>query len=138
MQTYYYLAFVPCHEGGYAIFSPDFREITSQGEDLAECMFMGEDALCIMAEEYAKQRRPMPKPCGLDEARSRMTAYFKEMDIEPAGEVLYQLVGAPDTDTTPVKISATFTRFALDVIDRKAKARGITRSGFLADLAMNA
>ena len=138
MQTFYYLAFVPCQEGGYAIFSPDFREITSQGETLSECMIMGEDALSIMAEEYAAQRRPMPAPCGLEEARRRMAAYFKEMEIEPAGEVLYQLVGAPDADTTPVKISATFTRFALDVIDRKAKARGMTRSGFLADLALNA
>ena len=60
------------------------------------------------------------------------------MDIRSAGEVQYQLVGAPDKDMTPVKISATFTRYALDVIDRKAKARGMTRSGFLAELALNA
>ncbi len=137
MQNYYYLAFVPC-EGAYAIFSPDFREITSQGETLAECMAMGEDALAIAAEEYAQRRRPMPEPCDLGEARRRMEAFFREMDIKPAGEVLYQLVGAPDTDMTPVKISATFTRYALDVIDRKAKARGMTRSGFLADLALRA
>ncbi len=138
MQRYYYLAFMPCKEGVYAIFSPDFREITSQGETLAECMAMGEDALAIVAEEYAAQRREMPEPCALDEARRRMEAFFKEMDITPAGEVIYQLVGAPDADMTPVKISATFTRHALDVIDRKAKARGMTRSGFLADLALNA
>lgn len=137
MQNYYYLAFVPC-EGAYAIFSPDFREITSQGETLAECMAMGEDALAIAAEEYAQLRRPMPEPCEIGEARRRMEAFFGEMDIHPEGEVLYQLVGAPDTDMTPVKISATFTRHALDVIDRKAKARGMTRSGFLADLALNA
>ena len=138
MQSYYYLAFVPCEEGVYAIFSQDFREISSQGETLAECMAMGEDALAIAAEEYARLRRPMPEPYALDEARRRMEAFFTEMDIRSAGEVQYQLVGAPDTDMTPVKISATFTRYALDVIDRKAKARGMTRSGFLAELALNA
>ena len=138
MQSYYYLVFVPCEEGGFSIFSPDFREITSQGDTLAECMTMGEDALSVMAEEYAAQRRDMPSPCSLDEARSRMAAYFREMGIEPAGEVLYQLVGAPDADMTPVKISATFTRFALDVIDRKARSRGMTRSGFLSNLALQA
>ena len=38
-------------------------------------------------------------------------------------------------DMSLVRISATFTRRTLDIIDSKARAHGMTRSGFLAAAA---
>lgn len=136
-MKYYYLAFVPTGDS-YAIFSPDFPEITSQGNDVAECMEMGEDALRITVQEYARTGKALPEPSSLSISRTYMASYLQELDAAPTGEILYQLFAAPVADMTPVKISATFTRYALDIIDRKARERGMTRSGFLAHVALKA
>ena len=136
-MKYYYLAFVPAGDS-YAIFSPDFPEITSQGNDVTECMEMGEDALRITVQEYARAGKALPEPASLGACREYMTAFLQELETVPTGEILYQLFAAPVADMTPVKISATFTRYALDIIDRKARERGMTRSGFLAHVALKA
>ena len=47
-MRYYCLAFVPAPEGGYAIFSPDFPEITTQGKDIEE----GMDMECVPAWQH--------------------------------------------------------------------------------------
>lgn len=64
-MAYYFLVFLPVVEGGYAILSPDYPELTSQGDTLEECMTMGTDALAIVAEEYAKARRTLPEPSNM-------------------------------------------------------------------------
>ena len=133
-MKYYYLAFIPVEEpkGFYAILSPDFPEITTQGENLADCMDMGADALRIVAEEYAKARRALPEPSDLEQARARMARALEELGYSsPLDGVQFQLFGAPEADATPVRISATFPRYALDTIDAKARRHGMTRSGFL-------
>lgn len=136
-MCYYYMAFIPSQAGGFAILSPDFREIASQGDTEAECMEMASDALRIVVEEYAKIRKPLPVPCSLPEARERITREMKELDSHaPVDEILYQLVKAPTADLTTVKISATVAKYALDIIDEKAKAYGMPRSAFLVRAAL--
>ena len=39
-MRYYHMAFIPVPEEGFAILSPDFQEIASQGKDLVDCMNM--------------------------------------------------------------------------------------------------
>lgn len=135
-MQYYIMAFIPAEEGGYAILSPDFKEIASQGEDLPECMEMATDALRCITEEYAKMKKSLPEPSTLEEARKKMEAEFEELEISvPPDAVLYQFIPAPSADMALVRISATFTRHTLDIIDSKARARGMTRSGFLAAAA---
>lgn len=136
MKQYYYLAFIPTEDGGYAIFSPDFTEIASQGASVAECIEMGDDALSIVVDEYARLKKPLPVPSDLATTKQRIAALLEEMDVTPKGDVQYQLFPAHQTDTVPVRISATFTRKTLDLIDRKAKQLGMSRSGFLATSAM--
>ena len=129
------MAFIPQDEGGYAIFSPDFKELASQGKDLPDCMDMAMDALQILTEEYARHNEPLPEPSALDEAQEKIVALLKGLDVPIPDNIVYQLVPAPAGDMKPVRISATFPRWTLDMIDMKAKARRMTRSGFLAAAA---
>ena len=135
-MRYYCLAFVPAPEGGYAIFSPDFQEITTKGADIAECIDMAADALRVVSSEYAKAKKALPDPSPLEEAKRRVRADLEALGIDtPREGILYQFVPAPSADTSLVRISATFTRRTLDIIDSKARAHGMTRSGFLAAAA---
>ncbi len=134
-MRYYYMAFIPDAKRGFSIFSPDFKEIASQGDTLPECMDMSLDALHIVTEAYAKAGKPLPDPCDLAEARRRIRAELESLDSEIPDGIVYQLVAAPEASMSLVKISATFTRRTLDIIDMKAKAHGMTRSGFLAAAA---
>lgn len=131
-MRYYYMAFVPVREGGYIILSPDFKEVASQGETVQECMEMSMDALQIVAKEYVQRKEPMPAPCDMQEARARVRAELECLGAPLGEDIFFQLVPAPDASMTPVRISATFPQMTLDIIDAKAKARGMSRSGFLA------
>ena len=134
-MRYYYMAFIPDAKRGFSIFSPDFKEIASQGETLVECMDMSLDALAIVTEDYARRGESLPAPCDLDEARKRIRAELESIDSKVPEDIVYQLVAAPESSLALVKISATFTRRTLDIIDMKARAHGMTRSGFLAAAA---
>lgn len=134
-MRYYHMAFIPAREGGFAILSPDFDEVASQGETLEECMDMAADALRIVTEEYAKTGRNLPAPCGPAKAKENIARKLEELEATAAGDIVFQMVAAPEANLTPVKISATFTRRTLDIIDAKAKRAGMTRSGFLAAAA---
>lgn len=128
-----YLAILyPASEGGYSVEFPDFPEALTQGDTLEEAVDMAADALAITVEEYAKERRNMPTPSTLAHvkalaAKKMATAQGLDHNRQP----FFQLFTAPSVDSTPVKISVSFPRSALDSIDAKAKAAGMTRSGFL-------
>ena len=135
MAKYYYAAFIPDAESGSSIFCPDFPVVASQGETVEECMDMAAEALALTVEEYAKARKPLPEPCGLEEARRRIEKELAELEVEAAGEILYQLIPAPSVDLTPVKISLSIAKSVLESIDAKAARSGMTRSGFMAAAA---
>jgi DNA-binding transcriptional regulator PaaX len=52
----------------------------------------------------------------------------------PQGVELHP-VPSPNLDAQVKKIAVSFSQYKLDMIDRKAKAAGMTRSGFLAAAA---
>lgn len=136
MKDFYYLAFVPC-ENSFAIFSPDFPEITSQGLDIEDCMRMGADALKICFEEYARTGRELPTPSNLEDARQKMGAYLRELDFSVADEcITWQLFAGPQTENAPIRISVSIARATLAAIDRKASGLGMSRSRFLTTAAM--
>lgn len=133
-MAYYFLVFLPVIEGGYAILSPDFPEITSQGDTLEECMAMGADALTIVSEEYAKSRRPLPEPSTMAQART-FAANETDDSVDQSREPVLQLIQAPNVDMTPIKISISLPKADLEAIDAKARRLGMTRSGLLANAA---
>ena len=64
-----------------------------------------------------------------------MLPEFKE-EGEPMPEGLaLQLVPVPDVQEPPARVNVSFRKSTLLLIDRKAEAAGMTRSGFLARAA---
>lgn len=134
-MRYFQMAFIPDETGGFSILSPDFPEVASQGESLEECMNMAMDALNIVTAEYARAGQALPEPCSLTEARQRIRDMLESLEEEVPADIVFQMVPAPEANLSQVRISATFTRHMLDIIDTKARAHGMTRSGFLAAAA---
>lgn len=130
-MNYYFAVFMPERTGGYSIWFPDFPEANTQGGDLQEGMEMAADVLAITAEEYARARRPLPDPSPLETVRTRAAEALRESGVQPAGEIIYPLVAAPDLDMTTVKVNISLPKHALATLDAKAKMQGMTRSGFI-------
>lgn len=134
MATYYYAAFIPS-ETAYSIIVPDIPEVASQGETVEECMEMATEAVALVIEEYAKTRKHMPTPSGLDAVKRMVEAEMASIDETMPESTLFQLIQAPSVDLTPVKISISVAKSTLDNIDAKARSHGMTRSGFLVTAA---
>ena len=135
MDKYYFAAFVPS-SGQYAIFFPDFPPIASCGDSLAEAMKMAEDALRVTMTEPEWGGENAPMPSTYEQAKEIVMQRLKEIDATADGEILYQLIKAPDMDMTPVRVNISIPRNALNALDRKAEAAGTTRSGYIARIAM--
>lgn len=127
----YFAAFTPVKEGGFAVHFPDIPEALTQGETFQECLENAEDVLSEAIFEYAAARKPLPTPSTLQEAKA-----YAERNDAGAGESFLQLVQAPGTDTTPVRINVSIPKYVLERIDRKAKALGMNRSRFLSEAAL--
>jgi len=132
----YFAVFMPTIEGHYAVEFLDFPEGFTQGSDLADCLSMGADVLAIAAEEYAKARKPLPKPSSFEQVKAWAETQKGSTGLDPDGEYMFQLFSAPNVGMTPVRISVSLPKAVLDGIDAKAKKAGFTRSGFLAHAAM--
>lgn len=70
MKYVYPAIFTPEEEGGYSVAFPDVQGCYTQGEDLAEAMFMAEDALALMLYELEDAGKPAPDATPLSEIRA--------------------------------------------------------------------
>lgn len=136
-MLYYIAAFEPVENGAYVVRVPDIPEVATQGDDLVEAMDMASDAVALSLEEYAREKRPLPEPSSLEEVREQVMREDRELGWETPDGTLYQLVPAPDLDRTPVKVTLSMPRNALALLDRKAEQAGMTRSGYVARLALS-
>ncbi len=134
-MSVYFAGFVPC-EQGYAVFFPDLPGCHSQGATLQEAFSMSMEALAGHLEAMTDDGDVIPTPSGEAEAMLKFREQFAGLDmgLMPEGTVLHP-VPAPELDTVTAKVNVSFSRYKLDMIDRKAKAAGMTRSGFLAAAA---
>ena len=136
MAIYYFAGFLPAERGGYSVLFPDLPEAFTQGDDLADAMEMAEDALKIALEEYAREGKTPPQPSDPAAARALLEKQIADLGATVRGETLLQLVAAPDTDSTPVRVTMSLPRNVLAMLDRKAKLAGKTRSGYVASMAL--
>lgn len=62
MVLVYNAIFKPCEEGGYTVVVPDLPGCVTEGDDLAEALFMAEDAACgwVLTELEDGNRPPAP------------------------------------------------------------------------------
>lgn len=70
MKYVYPAIFTPEEEGGYSVAFPDVQGCYTQGDDLAEAMFMAEDALALMLYELESAGKPAPAATPLGEIRA--------------------------------------------------------------------
>ena len=63
MAKYAYPAvFTPEIGGGYSVYFPDIEGCYTQGDDMADAIFMAEDALELMLYEYEESGEKIPNP----------------------------------------------------------------------------
>ena len=71
MAKYAYPAvFTPERGGGYSVYFPDIEGCFTQGDDMADAIFMAEDALELMLYEYEEGNKEMPKASDLQKIKS--------------------------------------------------------------------
>jgi predicted RNase H-like HicB family nuclease len=134
-MNYYIAAFFPAPEGGYTIMYPDIPEALSQGVDLAESMKNAAEILALVVEEYAKSRRALPAPSGMEAIRAWAENEKESGGVDAALDCLFPIFAAPEVDTTPMRVTVSIAKSILENIDAKARLAGLTRSGFLVTAA---
>ena len=64
MAKYAYPAiFTPAEEGGYTVNFPDLEGCFTEGDTMAEALYMAEDVLALVLYGYEKDGRIIPIPC---------------------------------------------------------------------------
>lgn len=67
MAKYAYPAvFTPESGGGYSVYFPDVEGCYTQGDTMADAIFMAEDALELSLYEYEENGKEIPKPSDTD------------------------------------------------------------------------
>lgn len=128
----YYAGFIPA-DGVFAVLFPDLPGCNSQGDTLEEAVSMAAEALASYLECLADDGDAIPEPSVKSAAHVKLCEQFAGLGLGelPADTELYP-VPAPALDAQVKKIAVSFSKYKLEMIDRKAKAEGMTRSGFLA------
>jgi len=131
----YHAGFIPT-DGVYAVLFPDLPGCNTEGGTLEGAFAMAiqavSDHVVAMADDGDAIPAPSPKEQALEKLREQYAGLgFGEL---PQGTELHP-VPSPNLDTQIKKIAVSFSQYRLDMIDRKAKAAGMTRSGFLAAAA---
>jgi predicted RNase H-like HicB family nuclease len=131
----YYAGFIPV-DGSYAVLFPDLPGCNSQGSTLEEAVFMAAEALAGHLGAMADDGDELPAPLAKDAAWATLCEQFASLDMGALPEKTeLHPVPVPNLDVQVKKIAVSFSQYKLDMIDRKAAAIGMTRSGFLATAA---
>lgn len=70
MKYVYPAVFTLEEEGGYSVAFPDVEGCYSQGDNLAEAMFMAEDALALMLYGLEEDGKEVPTPTPLNDVKA--------------------------------------------------------------------
>jgi predicted RNase H-like HicB family nuclease len=118
------------HEDGgvYGISFPDFPGCVSGGDSADEAIARGRETLAFHIAGMVEDGDPLPHLRNLTQLRDDPA--FREV----AQDAVVALVPV-DLPGKPVRVNVSIDESLLDRIDRAAKARGETRSGFLAAAA---
>lgn len=70
MKYVYPVIFEDAEEGGYVVTVPDIPCCFTQGEDMADAIFMAEDVLAMMLAEYEDEGKPVPTPSKIEDVKT--------------------------------------------------------------------
>ena len=127
----YYAGFIPAGNV-YAVLFPDLPGCNTEGATLEGAFAMAIQAVSDHVIAMADDGDDIPAPSSKYVAREKLREHYAKLGFGdlPEGTELHP-VQSPNLDTQVKKIAISLSQYKLDMIDRKAKAAGMTRSGFL-------
>ena len=134
MQVYY-AGFIPTN-GVYAVLFPDIPGCNTEGDTLEGAFAMSIEAVSGHLVAMADDGDNIPLPSSKEDALEKLRRQFAGLGFGelPKGTELHP-VPSPNLNSQIKKIAVSFSQYKLDMIDRKAKAAGMTRSAFLSAAA---
>ena len=109
----------------YGVSFPDFPGVVTAGKDLDEARAMAEEALALHIEGLVADGEAVPEASSLEEVMA-----------DPDNKDGVAILVAVKTDAAKsVRVNVTLPEDVLAQIDKFAKERGLSRSGFLAQAA---
>jgi predicted RNase H-like HicB family nuclease len=131
----YYAGFVP-DKGGYSVLFPDFLGCNSDGDTLEGAVFRAAEALEGHIGAMLDDGDAIPQAMDRENALAAFRGQYAGLGIGPLPEgVEFLPIPVPEFDVRVKKVAVSFSGYRLDMIDRKAKELGMTRSGFLGEAA---
>ncbi|MDR1947474.1 MAG: type II toxin-antitoxin system HicB family antitoxin [Desulfovibrio sp.] len=128
----YYAVFVPDPDDGkVSVRFPDVPGCVTWGKTMEEAFSQAMEALKGHLEALADIPAPSSRAAAWDAA---LRDFAADGATSPEGTVL-QLVPSPDVAEKSARVNVSFKKSVLFMIDGKAEAAGMTRSGFLARAA---
>jgi predicted RNase H-like HicB family nuclease len=112
----------------YGVSFPDFPGVVTAGKDLDDARVMAEEALTLHIDGLLEDGEAVPEASSLEEVMS-----------DPENKDGVAILVAVKTDAAKcVRVNVTLPEDVLAQIDKFAKERGLSRSGFLAQAAKKA
>lgn len=112
----------------YGVSFPDFPGVVTAGKDLDDARAMAEEALTLHIDGLLEDGEAVPEASSLEEVMS-----------DPDNKDGVAILVAVKTDAAKcVRVNVTLPEDVLAQIDKFAKERGLSRSGFLAQAAKKA
>ena len=131
----YYAGFVP-DDGQVAVYFPDLPGCITWGDDVPRAFESAIEAVALHLVGMFEAGEKIPAPSDAPEAWAKIRAKHEADGFGPLPEeTQLLLVPSPEVAARPKRIMVSFRPPALEMIDRKAAAAGMTRSGFLARAA---
>lgn len=81
MKQAYPIILTPATEGGYVVYIPDFN-INTQGDDMADAMFMARDAICMIGCYDQDEKKTLPIPSNIDSVHVKTGQIKTLVDID--------------------------------------------------------
>ncbi len=112
----------------YGVSFPDFPGVVTAGKDLDDARAMAEEALTLHIDGLLEDGEAVPEASSLEEVMA-----------DPGNKDGVAILVAVKTDAAKcVRVNVTLPEDVLAQIDKFAKERGLSRSGFLAQAAKKA
>ena len=112
----------------YGVSFPDFPGVVTAGKDLDDARAMAEEALALHIDGLLEDGEAIPEASSLEQVMS-----------DPDNKDGVAILVAVKTDAVKsVRVNVTLPEDVLAQIDKFAKERGLSRSGFLAQAAKKA
>ena len=124
MTTVYFPAIIEAEKRSNCPFFPDLPGLASAGKSLQQLPINAEEALRGHLGLMLRDGDPVPKPSTFDDLIS-------DPEVEEASRILVRA----ELPGKAVRLNISLEESLVSAIDVAASQRGMTRSGFLADLA---